>query len=118
MSYFKGFGNGSNSYGQFWYGDYGFLYKKNTGVGGRKNPKYGLICNRPTELWNKYKPGQSGIGAQSISNRRAKNRLASVCQPNNNCGQFYMSLGMYDRYTYTPNGYLPYGIPETNIGNR
>jgi len=112
MSYFKGFGNGSNSNGQFWYGDYGFLYKKNTGVGGRKNPKYGLICNKPTELWNKYTPGQSGVGAQSISNRRAKNRLATICKNNSNCGQFYTHLGQYNNYVYNPNGYLPYGIPK------
>lgn len=39
MSYFKGVGNGSNSYGQLWFGGSkfpGFLYKKNTGVGGKK----------------------------------------------------------------------------------
>jgi hypothetical protein len=111
MSYFKGFGTGSNSNGQYWYGDYGFLYKKNVGVGGRKNPLYGLICNKPTVLWNQYKPGQGGVGAQSTANRRAKNRLATICQ-NNNCGDFYMYLGQYNNYTSNPNGYLPYGIPN------
>ena len=40
--------------GQFWYGDNGFLYKKSGGAGGRRNPSYGLICNRPTNLFNKY----------------------------------------------------------------
>ena len=58
MSYFKGFGNGSNSNGQFWYGRPqgfpGFLYKKNTGVGARKNPLYGLLCNKPTYIYNKF----------------------------------------------------------------
>lgn len=111
MSYFKGFGNGSNSYGQFWYGGSvnfpGFLYKKNTGVGGRKNPKYGLICNKPQYLYNKYTPGTGGIGASNISNRRAKNRLATICNKNV-CGQFYQYLGRYDNYTSNPNGYFVY----------
>jgi hypothetical protein len=111
MSYFKGFGNGSNSNGQFWYGDYGFLYKKNTGVGGRKNPMYGLLCNKPTYLYNKYKPGAGGVGASSVSNRRAKNRLATVCTPTQSCGQFYTYLGRYDKYLYNPNGYFPFPLP-------
>ena len=106
MSYFKGFGSGgSNSYGQFWYGPYGFLYKKNTGVSGRKNPKVGLIINKQTDIYNKYTPGQNGIGAQSIANRRAKNRIASICSPGTPCGKFYNKLGMYDHYLYNPNGY-------------
>jgi hypothetical protein len=93
--------------GQFWYGDYGFLYKKNTGVGGRKNPKYGLICNQPTQIYNKYNAGNSGIGAQHPSIRRVKNRLSSVCQKP--CGSFYNFLGQYDKYTGNPNGYFPLG---------
>jgi hypothetical protein len=108
MSYFKGFGSGSNSNGQFWYGSSigfpGFLYKKNNGVGGRRNPKYGLLCNKPTYLYNKYKPGTGGVGASSIATRRAKNRLATVCN-DKNCGQFYNTLGLYDNYTGNPNGY-------------
>jgi hypothetical protein len=82
-----GFGSGSTSNGQFWYGNStkfpGFLYKKNVGVGGRRttrmNPGGNLYCNKSQDLYNKYKPGQSGIGASSISNRRAKNRHATVC---------------------------------------
>ena len=49
------FGNGSNSNGNFWYGNStnfpGFLYKKNVGV-----------------------------SASSIAYRRAKNRLTNVCE--------------------------------------
>lgn len=112
VNYFKGFGNGSNSNGQFWYGKYGFLYKKNVGVGGRKNPLYGLICNKPTYLYNKYKAGDSGIGAQSQAVRRAKNRHATICSAENGkCGQFYMVLGQYNHYLYNPNGYYPYPPP-------
>ena len=120
-SYFKGFGNGSNSNGQYWVGPYGFLYKKNGGGGGRKNPMYGLLCNKPTYLYNKYKPGTGGVGASNISNRRAKNRLATVCSvPSFNgnppvsgqCGQFYTYLGRYDKYTGNPNGYFPFPLPS------
>ena len=94
--------------GQYWYGPYGFLYKKNTGVGGRKNPPYGLICNRPYYLYNKYRPGQSGIGGQSTAVRRAKNRRSTVCNGQQNvCGTFYPYLGQYDNYTGNPNGYFP-----------
>ena len=114
MSYFKGFGNGSNSNGQFWYGDYGFLFKKNTGVGGRKNPKYGLICNKPTYFYNKYSPGQAGVGAQSVANRRAKNRLASICSPSTPCGNFYLTLGMYNHYLYNPNGFPGESLEKIN----
>jgi len=91
MSYFQTFGTGLT--GQFWYGKSGFLYKKSGGAGGRKNPSLGLICNKPTYIYNKYKPGTSGVGASTIANRRAKNRLATVCT-NNNCGKFYNYLGL------------------------
>ena len=97
-TYFNRFGGGSN--GQFWYGKNtnfpGFLYKKNVGVGGRRSTKFApggnMYCNKPQELFNQYKPSQNGIGASSIANRRAKNRLASIC--NNECGKFYQSLGV------------------------
>lgn len=111
------FGNGSNSNGQFWYGSSigfpGFLYKKNVGVGGRRSTKFAAggnsTCNTYQYPYNKYKPGVNGIGASSISNRRAKNRLASVCTNNNSqCGAFYQYLGRYDNYTGNPNGYFPY----------
>ncbi len=95
VNYFKGFGTGSNSYGQFWFGGStfpGFLYKKNVGVGGRRNPKYGLICNKPTQLWNKYTPG-SGVGASNIATRRAKLIHATSCNKDQVCGRFYVELG-------------------------
>ena len=115
MSYFKGFGTGSNSNGQFWYGDYGFLYKKNVGVGGRKNPLYGLICNKPTYIFNKFKPGTGGVGGQSKANRRAQNKRSTICQ-DHNCGIFFNYLGQYPRYSYNSiNGYFPFPLPlETN----
>jgi hypothetical protein len=111
------FGTGSNSNGNFWYGNStnfpGFLYKKNLGVGGRRSTKMGpggnVTCNNSTYLYNKYKPGVNGIGASSTANRRAKNRLASVCGGGNSqCGAFYTYLGRYDNYTSNPNGYFPY----------
>jgi uncharacterized repeat protein (TIGR02543 family) len=109
------FGNGSNSNGQFWYGSTtnfpGFLYKKNLGVGGRRSTKMApggnTTCNSATDLYNKYKPGGGGVGASSIANRRAKNRLASVCGSSNKCFPCYNTLGQYSNYTHNPNGFVP-----------
>jgi surface protein len=70
------------SNGSLWYGKIinfpGFLYKKNTGGGVRRNPSYGLICNQPTDLNNRYISG-AGVGATTISNRRYKTRMATKC---------------------------------------
>jgi hypothetical protein len=102
------------SNGQFWYGRStgfpGFLYKKNVGVGGRRSTKMtpggNITCNSYTYLYNKYKPGTGGVGASSIANRRAKNRLATVCDTQK-CFPCYMTLGQYSNYTHNPNGYIP-----------
>jgi hypothetical protein len=91
------------SYGQFWYGRStgfpGFLYKKNTGVGGRRstkmNPGGNTTCNSYTYLYNKYKPGNGGVGASSMSNRRAKNRLATVCNGTGATRRDYTATGGY-----------------------
>jgi hypothetical protein len=115
MSNWNGFGSGSDSNGQFWYGSAtkfpGFLYKKNLGVGGRRSTKFNpggnITCNSQVYLYNKYRPGTGGVGASNTSNRRAKNRIATVCQ-GKQCGQFYTYLGRYDNYTSNPNGYFPY----------
>ena len=107
------FGNGSNSNGQFWFGGNtfpGFLYKKNVGVGGRRSTKFAAggntTCNTYQYLYNKYKPGQGGVGASSIANRRAKNRLATVCE-GQKCFPCYNTLGQYSNYTHNPNGFIP-----------
>jgi hypothetical protein len=112
------FGSGPSN-GQFWFGGStfpGFLYKKNLGVGGRRstkmNPGGNITCNSPTYLYNKYTPGGSGVGASSMSNRRAKNRHATVCRSgdgNNtaNCFPCQPTLGQYSNYTHNPNGYYP-----------
>jgi len=118
------FGSGSNSNGQFWYGSTtgfpGFLYKKNVGVGVRRATKFAaggnLTTNSATYLYNKYTPGSNGVGASSIANRRAKNRLATVCGgENSKCGSFYPYLGRYNNYTQNQNGYFPYPLPQ-NVG--
>lgn len=107
------FGTGSNSNGQFWFGGStfpGFMYKKNPGGGGRRSTKFNpggnITCNKSTYLYNQYKPGGGGVGASSVSNRRAKNRLATICGPNQ-CFPCYTTLGQYSKYTHNPNGYLP-----------
>ena len=107
------FGSGPSN-GQFWYGSQtnfpGFLYKKNVGVGGRRSTKMGaggnITCNSSTYLYNKYKPGQGGVGASSIANRRAKNRLSTVCTQQK-CFPCYTTLGQYSNYTHNPNGFIP-----------
>jgi uncharacterized repeat protein (TIGR02543 family) len=121
MSNYKGFRTGSNSYGQFWFGGStfpGFLYKKNLGAGGRRSTQFTpggtITCNQPTDLYNKYKPGGGGVGASSMSNRRAKNRLATVCL-NNSCFPCYNTLGQYSNYTHNPNGFIP--CPSISIGS-
>jgi uncharacterized repeat protein (TIGR02543 family) len=109
------FGSGSSSNGQFWYGNTtnfpGFLYKKNLGVGGRRSTKMApggnTTCNSATDLYNKYKPGTGGVGASSTANRRAKNRLATVCGSSNKCFPCYNTLGQYSNYTHNPNGFVP-----------
>jgi hypothetical protein len=108
------FGTGSNSNGQFWYGSAtnfpGFLYKKNIGVGVRRSTKFAaggnIVTNNQTYLYNKWKPGVGGVGASTISNRRAKNRLATICKENK-CFPCYMTLGQYSNYTHNPNGVIP-----------
>lgn len=107
------FGSGSGSYGQFWFGGSsfpGFLYKRNLGVGGRRSTKMApggnITCNSSTYLYNKYKPGAGGVGASSTSNRRAKNRLATVCS-GQQCFPCYPTLGQYSNYTGNPNGFIP-----------
>jgi len=47
---------------------------------------------------NTYKPGSSGVGATSLSNRRAKNRLATVVGPQDS-RQFriFNTLGLYNK---------------------
>jgi uncharacterized repeat protein (TIGR02543 family) len=58
-------------------------------------------------LYNKYKPGQGGVGASSTANRRAKNRLATICNGTNKCFPCYNTLGQYSNYTHNPNGFVP-----------
>jgi hypothetical protein len=118
------FGSSSNSNGQFWYGKNigfpGFLFKKNVGVSARRstimNPGGNVYCNNHTYLYNKYKPGTGGVGASSISNRRAKNRLATVCTVQN-CFPCYLTLGQYNHYTYNPNGFIPCPESVKNVMN-
>ena len=88
------------SNGQIWYGTMGFAYKKNTGVGASKSTRFApggnAICNQPTYLFNKYKPGFDGVGAVTTANRVAKRRYATVCTKTSKCG----------------NGNQPYFIPR------
>jgi len=57
------------TYGNFYFGQNGFFYKKKSS-GSRRNPSIGLICNQPQNIWNQYVSG-SGVGGHSIATRRA-----------------------------------------------
>ena len=98
-NYKSSFSTGSNSNGQFWFGGNtfpGFLFKKNTGVGGRRSTKFNpggnTTCNQTRNLWNKYIPG-SGVGASSVATRRHKLINATSCNATQQCGRFYVQLG-------------------------
>lgn len=96
-----------NKSGGFYFGSHGFLYKKNTGVGGRRSTRIfpgggsrtcvGSVCPPKSDLYNKYKAGDTYIGAQPTAIRRAKNIRATVCG-NNTCSKVYNRLGV-NQYT-------------------
>ena len=96
------------TFGSLWYGSSigfpGFLYKRG-GSGARRSTNFVAggtsFTNRPQHLENKYVQGGSGIGASSISNRRAKNRLAAFSTINGVCNKQHMNLGLY---AGNPNG--------------
>lgn len=96
--------------GAFWFGVDGFLYKRKAAGGCRRSTKMGAggntTCNNPTYIYNKFKPGGGGVGASSISNRRAKSRLATICNTQK-CFPCYTTLGQYSNYTHNPNGFVP-----------
>ena len=96
--------------GSFWFGPYGFLFKAKGGGGARRSTKMApggnTTCNGPTYIYNKFKPGGGGVGASSVANRRAKNRLATICNTQK-CFPCFPTLGQYSNYTHNPNGYVP-----------
>jgi hypothetical protein len=102
--------------GAFWFGREGFLFKSKGGGGARRSTKMApggnTTCNGPSYIYNKFKPGGGGVGASSVANRRAKNRLATVCS-GQKCFPCYPTLGQYSNYTHNPNGYVPCPAPTT-----
>jgi hypothetical protein len=61
--------------GQFWYGNYGFMFKRRAGGGVRRNPS--VNCAGTTSLYNTYISG-AGVGPNSVFARRAKKLRASA----------------------------------------
>lgn len=96
--------------GAFYFGKEGFLYKRKGAIGARRSTKFAAggntTCNTYQYIYNKYQAGNSGVGGSSVAVRRAKNRLATVCE-GNKCGNFYNRLGLYMPYIYNPNGFVP-----------
>lgn len=64
--------------------------------------------NTPSKsIHNTYKPGSSGVGATSISNRRAKNRLSTVVgDQSGNQFMVFNTLSRYNKYTKNTNAIL------------
>jgi len=98
----NGIGNKS---GGIYYGRTGFLYKKNTGVGGRRSSRFipgggartciGSVCPPKSTFFNKYKAGDTYIGAQPTAIRRAKNIRATVCgEGSHKCSESFNRLGV------------------------
>jgi len=101
------------TYGNFYYGKDGFLYKKSHTTGARWNPHIGRICNQPQNVFNKYTPG-SGVGGTSTAIRRAATSRASHFYPKSSSsnGGCFTRLGLYSRYntgnsTFSFNWYIP-----------
>jgi hypothetical protein len=82
------------TYGNFYYGERGFLYKKQTAGGSKLVQPIATICNQPQNIYNKYVPG-SGVGASSTSQRRAKLLYATSCNKTYQCNKQYSRLGLY-----------------------
>jgi len=65
--------------------------------------------------FNKFTPGGGGVGASSTATRRAKNRLATVCE-GKKCFPCYTTLGVY---SHNPNGFAlcvnPIASPATGV---
>lgn len=86
--------------GNFYYGKSGFAFKKNSGGGVRRVVPLGLLNGLQGELFNSYISG-AGVGAQSTAVRRAKLRNATICNPEQPCGQFIMRLGQQPTRNYS-----------------
>lgn len=118
------FGRKTGGGGAFAYGPYGFLYKKKIGVGGRRStrdvPGGGAMTNQPGSLFNKYRPGETYVGAQPTAIRRAKNIRAAVCGPDTKCVPVYNRLGVNPYHNigkpprYPTNYPIFAGIPVTS----
>jgi surface protein len=76
-------------------------FKGTFGLGTMMNPGGTVITNVKTNLYNEYKPG-GGVGASSVSNRRAKNRFATICE-SGSCFKCYSDLGLY---SHNKNGFI------------
>jgi len=105
--------------GNFWVGAGGFNYKRSSGAGGRRNFSLGAITNQPADVNNKYVPG-AGVGASSISNRRARLIRSTSCTSTYPCNRSFARLGLQHNgngNNYAVNWYLNDGYPLTFKGN-
>jgi hypothetical protein len=86
------------TYGNFYYGKKGFLFKKQTAGGAKWVQPLATICNQPQNIYNKYVPG-SGVGASSTATRRAKLLYATSCNKTQQCNtRVYSRVGLYGEF--------------------
>jgi hypothetical protein len=100
------------SNGNFYVGKGGFAYKRKGGGGTHRIFSLSSITNAPCDVFNKYVPG-SGVGASSISNRRAKNLHSTICSGDYPCYKNFSRLGLYvknNNNNYASNWYIPQPI--------
>lgn len=79
--------------GSFWVGKGGFNYKRSGGGGNHRLFSLGAISNQPANIFNKYVPG-AGVGASSVSNRRARLLHSTVCSAQYPCNKSFSRLGL------------------------
>ena len=79
--------------GNYYVGKGGFQYKRMGGGGNHRNFPLGLITGVYADVNTKYVPG-AGVGASSISNRRAKLLHSTVCTTQYPCSRTYSRLGL------------------------
>jgi hypothetical protein len=93
----RGLRSFSSSYGSLYFGNNGFLYKRNLGVASKRStlhhPGGNIVTNNYGDIKNSYIPG-SGVGATNIAARRAKLIRSTFCYDGQvqRCGRFFTDI--------------------------
>ena len=84
-------------YGSLYYGKTGFLHKKYNGGGSTKTLNRGTMAANGVIAETNYTPG-AGVGASSISNRRALIIRATTCISGNSCNTALNKLNPIEHF--------------------